>query len=311
MGDVEKSYIATSTSSCSTLLHVTQTPITLTLAGKISYEDQITIAQAAKIITFLNADESAGSGPLGDGNDARNSGSDSRSDDRGLDDADQSDRSRVANAREALDVSGAKTNPEKIVALGKYVMQDGTDTFKVEDVKTQFRRARETPPGNFSRDLGVALREGWLAETDKDHYYVTNKIEGIFDGGFKFPKSAGSGGRARSASKASKGKPDVFARIDEFPTRMEGVPPYSKMKSESTRVLWALHFAKSRDIRGLSNKDVTWLTDHLGVAVPSANIAGAVRTPRSAGYLNRSTSDNTLRITEAGEDYLKTVGAES
>ena len=292
-----------------------QTPITLTLAGKISYEDQITVAQAAKIITYLNADESDGTATLGGGGDTWSDGvgsrSDSRSDDRGRDDPDQSDGTRVTSAREALDVSGAKTNPEKIVALGQYVMQDGTDTFKVEDVKTQFRRARETAPANFSRDLGVALREGWLAETDDGEYYVTNKIEGIFDGGFKFPKSAVNGGRTRGAAKASKEKPDVFAGIDEFPTRMEGVAPYSKVKSEGTRVLWALHFAKSHDIRGLSNKDVAWLTDHLGVGVPSGNIGGAVRGPRAAGYLNRSTTDNTLRITEAGEEYLKTLGAES
>jgi hypothetical protein len=47
------------------------------------------------------------------------------------------------------------------------------------------------------------------------------------------------------------------------------------------------------------------------VGVPSGNIAGAVRGPRSSGYLNRSTTDKTLRITEDGEAYLKTVGAES
>lgn len=294
---------------------MTQTPITLTLAGKVSYEEQITVAQAAKIISYLNADNSDGTATLGDGGDTRGEGigtrGDTRSDDQGQDDAEPKYGSRVASAREALEVSGAKTNPEKIVALGQYVMQDGTDTFKVEDVKTQFRRARESAPANFSRDLGAALREGWLAETDDGEYYVTNKIEGIFDGGFKFPKPGGNGGRARTGPKASKEKPEVFAGIDEFPTRMDGVAPYSKMKSEGTRVLWALRFAKSRDIRGLSNKDVAWLTDHLGVGVPSANIAGAVRGPKAAGYLNRSTTGNTLRITESGEEYLKTVGAGS
>lgn len=290
---------------------MTQTPITLTLAGKISYEDQITVAQAAKIITYLNADESNGAATFGDGGDTQSDDVVSRSDDRGQDDADQSDGNRVASAREALDVSAAKTNPEKIVALGKYVMQDGTDTFKVEDVKTQFRRAREAAPANFSRDLGVALREGWLAETDDGEYFVTNKIEGIFDGGFKFPKSAGSGGRTRSAPRVSKEKPKVFAGIDEFPAHMEGVAPYSKMKSEGARVLWALLFAKNHGIRGLGNKDVAWLTDNLGVGVPSGNIAGAVRGRRGAGHLNRSTTDNTFRITEDGEEYLKNVGAKS
>ncbi|WGW12949.1 hypothetical protein LWF01_04030 [Saxibacter everestensis] len=281
---------------------MSQNPVKLSITGKISYEDEITIAQAAKIITFLNADEGNGASLTGDsaevpgdlgGSDPKNRGN------------------AIASAREALDISGAKTNPEKIVALGQYVMQDGGDTFKVEDVKTRFRRARETPPANFTRDLGVAVREGWLAEGDDGEYYVTNKIDGIFDGGFKFPKSASGGGRTRSAAKTAKEKPEVFSTIDEFPTRMDGVASYAKMKSEGNRVLWALQFAKNRGIRGLSNKDIAWLTDHLGAGVPSGNIAGAVRGPRSSGYLNPSTTDKTVRITEDGEAYLKTVGAES
>lgn len=263
---------------------------------------EITVGQAARIITFLNADE-GGSASLNYDNadtpgDLGGSGS-------------KSQGTAVASARDALDISGAKTNPEKIVALGQYVMQDGGDTFKVEDVKTQFRRARETPPANFTRDLSVAVKEGWLAVGADGEYYVTNKIDGVFDSGFKFPKSASGGDRVRRAAKAAKEKPESFSEIDEFPTRMKGVAAYAKMKSEGNRVLWALLFAKNRGIKGLSNKDVAWLTDHLGVGVPSANTAGAVRGPRASGYLNRSTTDKTLRITEDGETYLKSFGAES
>lgn len=277
--------------------------VTVVIKGKVGYEDQITAAQAARIIAFLNADEDDASfGPdLGDV---------SRTD------ATKKAGNAVGSAREALDLSGAKTNPEKIVALGQYVLQDGGETFKVEDVKTQFRRARETAPANFSRDLAVAVQAGWIAQGDgRDEYYVTNRIQGIFDGGFAFPKGAsGGGGRSRGATKTtvkSKVKPEVFADIDEFPTRLEGVPAYSKMKSERDRLLWALQFAKSHAIRGLANKDLSWLTDHLGAGVPSGNIAGAFRSGKSAGYMNRSTVDQTIRITDDGEAYLKTVGQES
>ncbi|MHB8794361.1 MAG: hypothetical protein ACYC90_02690 [Candidatus Nanopelagicales bacterium] len=282
---------------------MSQKTITIRITGKVSYEDEITVAQAARIITFLNAEEGNGDASLA-------VDPDEELNDQGLADT-RKPRNAVASAREALDLSGAKTNPEKIVALGQYVLQDGGDTFKVEDVKAQFRRARETAPANFSRDLGVAVREGWLAEGDDGEYCVTNKIKGIFGGDFKFPKPASSGGRSRGVSKASKEKPEVFSEIDEFPTRMDGVAAYSKMKSEGHRVLWALQFAKGRGIKGLANKDVAWLTDHLGAGVPGANIAGAIRSAKSAGYLNRSTVDQTLRITEDGEEYLKTVGTES
>lgn len=289
-------------------MYYTQTmsehPITITITGKVGYEDQITVAQAARIIAFLNAKENDASlsqdlgAALGD---------------RPRNDTQKKSGNAVGSAREALDLSGAKTNPEKIVALGQYVLQDGGETFKVEDVKAQFRRARETAPANFSRDLAVAVREGWLAQGDSDEYYVTNKIQGIFDGGFKFTKSnSGGSGRSRGVTKTSvkaKTKPDVFADIDEFPTRMDGVPAYSKMKSDKDRLLWALHFAKSKGIKGLANKDLSWLTDHLGAGVPSGHIGGAFRGGKSAGYMNRSTIDQTIRITDDGETYLKTFGA--
>lgn len=281
--------------------------VTITLNGKLYYEDQITVSQAARIVTFLNAEE--GDATLG--LDPSGSLCSTTKADNGK--TTQQDGKQVASAREALDRSGAKTNPEKIVALGRYVMQDGGETFKVEDVKTQFRRAREAPPGNFSRDLSTAVQAGWIAQADGDEYYITNKIQGIFDGDFYFPKRNGSGSsRSKGTSKTStkvKAKPEVFADIDEFPTRVEGVQPYSKMTTDKDRLLWALHFAKARGIKGLSNKDLTWLTDHLGTGVASGRIAGSFRGAKSAGYMNRSTVDQTLRITEDGENYLKTAGA--
>ena len=284
---------------------MSEKPITIVIKGKVSYEDAITVAQAAQIITFLNASEGeeVSLGPP-HGTGARGGRHSSASTGRKSGNA-------VGSAREALDISGAMTNPEKIVALGEYVLQDGGETFKVEDVKAQFRRARETAPANFSRDLSVAMQAGWIAQGEGDEYYTTNKIQGIFDGGFKFPKT-GNGGKARRSTKSTKTKaekPVVFAAIDEFPTRLDGFPPYSKMKSSKDKLLWVLQFAKESGIKGLANKDIGWLTDHLGAGVPTGHITGAFNSAQSGGYANRSTQDKTLRITEVGTTYLKTVGA--
>ncbi|KAB1650400.1 hypothetical protein [Pseudoclavibacter endophyticus] len=278
--------------------------ITLTLSGKISYEDEITAPQAAQIITFLNAAEGSeptlGPAPGGGAEGGRPSaGARTR----------QQGGQAVASAREALDLSGAKTNPEKIIALAEYVLQDGGETFKVEDVKAQFRRARETPPGNFSRDLSAAVQAGWIAQGDGEEYYVTNKIQGIFDGDFKFPKS-GNGTRTRASSKGTKAKtPEAFAAVDEFPTKLDGFPPYSKMKQNKDRLLWALEIAKVNDVKALTNKEIDWLTDHLGNGVPNKQITAAFNAAKRSNYANRSTQDKKIRITPDGEAYLKTVGA--
>lgn len=270
---------------------------TLTITGKVAYKDEITPAQAAEIIAFIEAkeDETRTLGkPHGQ----------SRSDGK-------APVKKVESARDALDVSGATTNPEKIVALGAYVLQDGGETFKVEDVKAAFRRARETAPANFSRDLDKAIASGWIGAGDAGEYFLTAKVDAVLDGDFKFPKgnaaarSRGASRKAATTSKAGKAvKPEVFAKIDVFPSTLEGVPPYSKMKSNKDKLLWSVKLAKSLGVVGLANKHIEWLTDHLGAGIPNAQIAAAFSSAQKAGYANKSTQEGTIRITEDGETYL-------
>lgn len=270
------------------------------ITGKVKYSDEITIAQAAQIIAFLNAEPS---GSIGAGLAAPFLGSTSQ----------HAIPKKVENAREALDVSGAQRNPEKIVALGAYVLEDGGETFKVEDIKTQFRRARETLPGNLPRDLNKAIASGWIAEDKPGEYYLTSKVLGVLDGGFSFPKNS-NGGRTRAVKRASvkAGKPETLADIDEFPATMEGYAPYSKMKSGKDRVLWVLLLM--RDVcgrNGLTNKEIEYISDSIGIGVPNANITAAFSTAKSQGFASRSTQDKSLRITENGAKYLATVGAKA
>ncbi len=303
IGHVAKSYISTYPSRCSTLRRMSERPIKIVISGKVSYEDEITVLQAVQIIAYLHGEEPQamlGPAPKTAAPTDRSSAESSRH-----------KPGTVSSARDALAISGAKTNPEKIVALGEYILQDGGETFKVEDVKAQFRRARETPPANFSRDLSIAVQAGWIAEAEVGEYYTTSKVQGIFDGGFTFPKTA-NGVRVRSGTKSHRPKaekPVVFASIDEFPTKFDGFPPYSKMKSGKDRLLWALQFAKTNGINGLVNQDIVWLTDHLGGGVATGHITGVFNAAQKAGYAIRSTQDNTLRITEDGTGYLKKAGA--
>uniref|UniRef100_UPI00286CA0A9 hypothetical protein n=1 Tax=Salinibacterium sp. TaxID=1915057 RepID=UPI00286CA0A9 len=209
----------------------------LILKGKIGYEEEITAAQAAQIIAFLNTDEGeaptlgapvlAPKSPVRDVN-----------------------TKLVENARDAILRTGAKTNPEKIVALAAYVLQDGGDTVKADAIKSQFQRAREAVPAKFARDLSTAITSGWIAEGDGGELYLTKNVENLFEDGFVFPKF-GSSGRARSTKKTTtkktttkSGKPDTLANIDEFHAVMEGYPPYAKLKVQKDRLLWILVYMR-------------------------------------------------------------------
>lgn len=83
----------------------------------------------------------------------------------------------ASSPREFLKESGCSTNPQKIAALGYYTCQlEGKENFSTEDLKEQFRKAHEPIPKNVSRDLGVAIKGGWLHEAPgkRGRYYMTN-----------------------------------------------------------------------------------------------------------------------------------------
>ncbi|WP_029678163.1 hypothetical protein [Bifidobacterium sp. 7101] len=279
---------------------MTTNTVNLKMSGKITYDDSISVDQAANIILLLNSEENEDNAetkmPVAI--------------DSYRTSAYKNSGRLVTSARDALNRSNAKTNPEKIVALGKYIMQDGGNSFTAQEIKSQFHRAREIAPKNFSRDLNCAIREGWIDEATPGNYYITNKINGIFDGNFKFPKAGSHVSRTRSANKATKEKPEVFSEIDEFSPQIEGIPDYAKMKTEADRVLWALYFAKNNNINGLKTSAIAWLTNELGNAVDSKNISRAARSHRAGNRINHSTNDKTLRITESGEAFLKEMTVE-
>lgn len=267
----------------------------LILKGKIGYEEEITAGQAAQIIAFLNAAE--GEAPV--------LGEPVLTPKRSVREA---NTKMVENARDAILRSGAKTNPEKIVALAAYVLLDGGETVKADAIKSQFQRARETTPAKFARDLSAAISSGWISEGEGGELYLTNKVNGIFEEGFVFPKAA-STGRSRSTKKTNTKsvKPETLAEIDEFRAVMAGYPPYAKMKSEKDRLVWVVIYMRAKHGRKtVATREIAWISDHIGTGIPSGNVAGAFNGAKGPGYATRSTTagDNSIKVTDAGAEYL-------
>lgn len=273
------------------------------IIGKLSYEDEITLIQAARIIEFLNSDSEL-TPPIFQ--------TPGREDDRR-----RHAQREIESPRAAIDAAGAKTNPQKIVALGAYLLQDGGDTFKIDAIKSQFQRAREVAPGNMSRDLATAISNNWIAESDATpgEYYLTHAISNVLEEGFPTdnasrPRRArnGTNTRARRARPTSKkGKPEAFAGIDEFNTVIDGAISYHDAPNQKDKILWALWFAKQHEIKGLVHSDIAWITDQLGDGVPSKHIGARIEPLKKAGYVTRSTVDETYRITPSGESYVTSM----
>jgi hypothetical protein len=80
--------------------------------------------------------------------------------------------------REFIDNCGAKRNPDRILAIGIFMMDhEGAQDFGREEVKARFRTAGEPVPGNYPRDFAWTIHNGWIAEDPANpaRHYVTRK----------------------------------------------------------------------------------------------------------------------------------------
>ncbi len=278
----------------------------LVITGLVSFEHDITLGQAAQVIALIGApDEAMGGGAPGGWTQPRHQAGRQHVPSGGL-----------SSPREALEASGAKTNPERIVALALYVaQQSGQDTFTVDAIKPLFRQAREPIPGNISRDLDGAIKAGWVTETDtRGEFYVVGKAANVLESGFESlrgTRNSGTKPRAANGKTTRKPKevPESFKGIDSFSASIDGYIDYHKITKQTDKFLWLINAAKLQGVASVSNQDIVWLSDHLGDGIPTGNISGNYRQNHKAGYVNRSLQDGKIRMMPAGEAYLKTLKA--
>lgn len=280
--------------------------VKLTMTGKLSYGDDITVVQAAQIIAYLHSGTTPTSPVSPVAGDGKVTG------------VAASERRRVASSpRDVLVSSGAKTNPEKIVAFALYVERQGDkDTFTVDDVRPLFRQAREPAPGNFSRDLDAAIRLNWVAaSSEKGEYYVTDLIANVLESGFDSIRSGRSGSTkpkttpSRRPRKTAIPTPEAFKDIEITPA-IDGYINYHKVKTKTDKYLWAVNAAKLWGVEAVTNAEVVWLTDQLGECISSADIAGNYRSNHKRGYVNKN-AEGKMRVTPTGTDHARglTAGA--
>jgi hypothetical protein len=277
--------------------------VKLTMTGKLSYDDEITVVQAAQVISYLHsgATPSSVGPPAADGLAA------------------PEPRRVGLSLRDALESSGAKTNPEKIVAFALYVEQQGDKhTFTIEDIKPLFRQAREAAPRNLSRDLDSAIRSNWVAaSSEKGEYYVTDLAADILETGFDNIRSGRGGGTkvgsakskpatTRRTRKASIPMPEAFKGIEITPS-IDGYMNYHKVKTKTDKYLWAVNAAKLWGVEALTNTEIVWLTDMLGVGISIGDLTGYYRGNYKQGYVNKNAAGK-VRVTPAGTDHLVGLG---
>lgn len=277
-----------------------ESTIKLKMTGKLSYDDDITVGQAAQIIAYLHS----GMTPTSPAGSTEGVGG-------AIGVAAPEGRRVGLSPRDALVSSGAKTNPEKIVAFALYVERQGDkDTFTVDDIKPLFRQARESTPQNLSRDLDAAIRSNWIAaSTEKGEYYVTDLAASVLKSGFDSlrPGRGNSSAKAKSAPSRRPRKtpiptPEAFMGVEITPS-VDGYINYHKVKTKTDKYLWAVNAAKLWGVEALTNAEIIWLTDKLGACIKSRELSGYYRSNYRQGYVNKNTEDKT-RMTPAGTEHV-------
>jgi len=266
----------------------------------LNYETEATVIQAAKIIGFLNTQETL------PGN---------------YTNAQQTESSQagflgekvrqMSSPREAIMETGAKTNAQKIVVLGSYILErDSTDEFSSGELKSLFLKAGEPAPRNLSRDVRDAVRAGYIAESfDKsDSYIVTNTGRKAASDGFKAHGDPLSRRRKTHGGNGLKAKPAVipeWLRDLSISDQLDNFPSYRKMKTRSDKILWILQWAKDNKKERLNGGDIVCIADKISDNIPRSQIAATLSPYLSKSYVSK-TADG-YNILYEGTEYLKGI----
>jgi hypothetical protein len=104
--------------------------------------------------------------------------------------------------REYLLETKATKIPQQITAIGHHLLEaeSGKANFSMAELIKGFGDAKETAPSNPHRDVGRAIKSGWIAPRtgEKDAYYVTGT--GLTAIENRFPKTKRKRRRKKKAS---------------------------------------------------------------------------------------------------------------
>jgi len=197
--------------------------------------------------------------------------------------------------------SGAKTYPQKIVALGKYFKDElGRETFSSQELRNLFKKIGDEPR-NFSRDFKEALERQYVNCVDQsnDQYELTDKGDEEFQEGFSHKATKRSNSKKVSASKGVREEVKNLQILGS----MDELPDYHDLSAKADKILWLLHYADTNNIKGLTPAEVDFLSTELRDRVKTNDFAAHNTRNIKKSFVTK-TSEGFL-IQKKGLDHLK------
>ena len=217
--------------------------------------------------------------------------------------------------RQALTESGAKTNPQKIVVLGKYQMDLSThEGFTLDEVKSAYKRSGEPMPKNFSRDAQTAVDLDLMFREDEnsDMYVLSDKALEYLQTGFpeqdkarvtlgrrdKVTRRGGSSARLTLNEELLGQLKDHNGSLQQF--IWERQSEYDKGASSQVAILATWLFDELK-YDGISPSDLKTIRSHRGE--PAGNPGSQLNNAKNRdGYFQR-VKEGKFELSQKGEDY--------
>ena len=262
--------------------------------GGLKFETETTLQKAAQVIAFLDLDHvDMLKGSIGPEVQPRLGGTPSTG----------------RTPRQIIDQASAKSNAQKIAAVGLYFKERGQNVFARSEIAEQFRRAGEQIPKNMGRDLKDSVRSGFICESEgqRDEYYLTNDAENLITQGFTSngtlttPKGRTSKPKARKSATSTQEPTNQNLMQITFTPVVKGLPNYWATK-KGDRVLWILQVAKNNSVSLMDTKDIEYAGKQLDDHIPGGNVNSLTEAQRKKGYLNKQ--GNQYKLLGPGITYL-------
>jgi hypothetical protein len=265
----------------------------------LTFEDETNVFNAAQIIGFLKNSESlTGGAPSG--------GVASQPPLLG-------NTQTRTSPREALQTSGAKTNPQKIAVLGHYqAAANNHEGFTIDEVKAAFKRAGEPLPKNLGRDVQAAVTSSLIYEEDGETgYYILSEsaVEAIESGfqqqGKKAVKAKREGGkRSNGTARVSlneellKSLKQKNGSLQEFIQARQAAYDVGASNQVAIIATWLMDEMRQE---GISPSDLQAVRRYLGE--PGGNPWSQLNNAKNrAGYFSHANGGN-FYLSGLGEDF--------
>ncbi len=209
---------------------------------------------------------------------------------------------------EAFNMTGAKTNMQRIAVAGQRAMEENnSDIFTPKDVMEQFRSGGISSK-NIARDIRKTVSQGLIyAETGKKgHFKVTEVAQQAFKEGFSQVKLNPA---RTTAKKSRKGgvvtKVEISEEVRKMPIQvsMDGYSDYHDYKMKGERIIWLLAFAEGHSVTELNSKEIEFLSRAVSDQIDSSAVPALTASAIKKGFLAKQ--ENKYRVLHKGKVYLK------